>query len=51
MAVQKPTVHKHTAEHYRKLRKTLATKGAVQQKMHSISTKNNIYGLKERWTM
>jgi hypothetical protein len=51
MAVQRPTTRKLSAEHYRKLRKTLARKGIVQQKMHSISTKNNIYGLKERWTM
>lgn len=50
IAVQRHATYKLTAEHYRKHRKALAAKGIVQQNMHSISTKNNIYGTKERWT-
>ena len=48
MAAQKPTTHKLTPEHYRQHRKVLAKKGTVQ-KVHSISTKNNIHGLKDNW--
>jgi hypothetical protein len=51
MAVQRPATHRLPAEHYRKFCKAVATKGIVKQKMHSISTKNNIHGIKDRWRM